>query len=165
MAVTQYCTETQLNEFFSAQGITDYADHDDDNVADTNVVNNAIDEASEHINLYARERYAVADLQSSTMVTRWCVKLACYFLCMHRGNPPPDILAVEFERITTVLDQVRMSKMEIPGVQLKDSLVPTFSNLTVDRRYRRSTVRVTRQNSSKESSKRTQDSSGDPYGL
>lgn len=158
---TTYCTITELRRYLSAQGVTDFADHDASGAADSQVVADCINQATGEIDMYARQRYAVTGLNSHDLITRWCVVMSAYFLCQRRGNPVPASIETEFLRITDPIDgflvKVSNGRLQLPGLALGDDLRPTWSNLVVDRRHRRSTVRVTQTNSSDAPTKLSQD--------
>lgn len=149
---TVYCTETEVERFFSTNAVTDFADHNQDGVADTGVVDDCINQATEEIDMYLRQRYTQAGLETSTLVNRWAVAIATRFLCQRRGNPPSDSLEKEWERIADpdngLLVQIAEGKRQLPGIALRADLRPTWSNLQVDRRWRRSSIRVSQTNSS-----------------
>jgi phage gp36-like protein len=163
-----YCTEADMNRYMSAQGIIDAADHDDDNTADTGVVDDTINQATEEIDLFARQRYTQTNLSSSTLINRWATVMACRLLFMRRGNPPPESLELEYHRIadpeTGLLVKLSKGLLQLPGVALRDDMRPTMSNLRVDRRYRDSTIRVTSNNSSDAPTALTQDKTIDAAG-
>lgn len=129
-----------------------FADHDQSQSSDTDVVEDAINEASQELELYLRPKYDQAGLTSSALVTRWCTTLATYFLCHRRGCEPPASLVTAVEYIREKLQKIHDCEMQLPGVSFASAQGPAFSNLTVDRRYIRSKVRVTRPNSSDERS-------------
>lgn len=148
LVATPYCTATQLDRYVSSAGVVEFADHDDDGSADDEVVNDCINEATEEINGYCQQRYAPADLAGSTLVNRWAVKLAAYFLTQRRGNPPPDSFAMEFQRVVALLEKVAAGAYQLPGVALRADLRPSWSNLRVDRRYGQRKIRVKKDTSS-----------------
>ena len=158
MAVSPaYTTEAMMNRYLSAQGVIDYADHDDDNVADTGVVTDCIDQATEEINFHCREHYTAAQLATSSLVERWATTLAVRFLCHRRGNGAPLSVEDEFDRILAKLELIANGNRELAGIEKRDQMAPTWSNLHVDRRYRWSTIRRVNENSSSIPTKRTQD--------
>jgi phage gp36-like protein len=142
MPLTTYCTEAQMQRLFSGDGVTAFSDHNADGVADTSVVDDCIEQATEEINAYAMQRYSDTALSGSNLVTRWCTVLAVYFLCERRGNSPPASLQSEFERIMAKLQQIPSGIFKLPGVATRSDFRPGFSNVTVDRRYQYSKVRV-----------------------
>jgi phage gp36-like protein len=139
---TVYCTLDDMERKFSSSGVVEFADHDDDGTADTGVVDDAIQQATEEINLYAMQHYSAAGLASSSLINRWCTVLAVAFLCLNRGNPIPVAIQAEYERIMLNLERVRTGEMRLPGVAYRDDTRPTISNLEVDRRYRHNPIRV-----------------------
>lgn len=145
---TVYCTQAEMVRRFGSAGITAFSDHDGDDVIDTDVVEDAINQAAQEIELYATQRYSRAGLTASTLINRWAVTMACYFLCQNRGNPPPDSLAEEFTRIMEALAKVATGELQLPGVALRSDMRPTFDNLTVERRYQQAKVRVQKEVSS-----------------
>lgn len=156
---TTYCTVQELNRFLSVQAVEDFSDHDGDAA-----VHDAINQATEEIDLFCRQRYLQAALSASTIIRRWCVVIAARFLCQRRGNVVPDSIEVEWERISAHLNSVSLGRLQLPGVALRADLRPTMSNVTIDRRYRRSTVRVTPSNSSNAPTSMTQDTTQGEYG-
>ena len=141
LAIT-YCTQTDMERKLGEKGVIEFADHDNDHVADTDVVDDAINQATEELDAYATQRYTQTQLATSTLVTRWATVLACYFLTTNRGNPPPESLASEFARIMALLVQVASGEYQIPGLSLRSDMRPTLSNLRIDRRYIQSKARV-----------------------
>lgn len=134
-----YCTAAEIIRRAGKESIVAYSDHDRDEVADDEVINDAINEATETVNLYCRPRgYSVTALAASTLINRWTVVLAWYFLSINRGNPPPDALAVEYEKILKALESI-LAGAALPGVATSNR--PGMSNLTIDRRYPYSKIR------------------------
>lgn len=142
MPLTTYCTEVQMRRYFSTDGITAFADHDQDGTADDDVITDCIEQATDEINAYAMQRYSAAALSASTLIIRWAVVLATKFLCERRGNSAPASLQSEFERIMLKLQQIPTGIFKLPGVATRSDFRPGFSNLTIDRRYQFSKVRV-----------------------
>jgi phage gp36-like protein len=161
LTVTHLCEEADLERLLSPYGVEAFSDHDQTGAPDTGVVDDCIDQASEELIMYLHERYEESVLATSPLVKRWATTVAAYFLCQRRGNPVPDILATEFQRImdpeTGLAFQVAEGKRQIPGLPSRCDMRPTFSNLKVDRRYPTSKTRVTRVNSSDAPTKLTQD--------
>jgi len=166
----EYCTADELRRQISYYGLVSWSDHAQDGVEDDAVITDAIQEASQEIDMYATQRYSnvsigsAPSLADSPLVRRWAVTLACYFLSMKRGNPPPESLLNQAERlldpINGILVRVATGKLQLPGVPLRGDLFPAWSNLAVDRRWPISKVRVTEANSSDAKTSRSRDSSG-----
>lgn len=144
MAVaTPYCTIADMERLFSAHGVTAFADHDGDNNADSGVVSDCIDEATEEVNLYCQQ-YSVAGLAASTLINRWCTTLAVFFLCLRRGNPVPESLADSVATLRERLQAVLDGALKLQVV-MNANTMPSISNLTIDRRFPFSRVRVQRE--------------------
>jgi phage gp36-like protein len=143
--MTVYCTQADIEKLFSQRGLEDYSDHEETAGA---VATDCIEHASGEIELYTRGRYSEAGLSSSTLIKHWTTVLATVFLCERRGNPVPESLAKEAERIYGLLQNILDGTMNLPGVAFGNDLRPAFSNLTIDRRYRRAQQRVVTETSS-----------------
>jgi phage gp36-like protein len=152
-----YCEEADVRRLFSVYGVVAFADHDEDGQSDAEVVNDCINQACEEINLYAQQWYTPALLATSTLVNRWCTQLSLYFLCLRRGNQPPQSVADEFARIMARLEMIATGALKLPGIALRDDMRPSMSNLRVDRRYPTSRIRVTPNNSTDAPTRLTQD--------
>lgn len=162
---TVYTTATKVKRLMSATFADELADNDRDGMADDEVMNDAINAATEEIDAFAREQYTQAQIASSSLVGRWATKMAAAELCLQRGNPVPESWAAEVERIRDNLEKIRGGKYDLPGVPRRTKMYPTLSNLTVDRRYHRSTIRVTEANSSDAPSALEQDTTHDLGGI
>lgn len=152
MATTYFCTKADIIRYLSQDGVIGFSDHEETGAADDDVIDDCRTQASEEIAGVLEHLYTVANLATSALVTRWATVIASYYLCERRGNPVPDSLAAEYERLTAFPDgllyRTRSGKFALPGIRKSTSSVPVFSNLTVDRRYLREKVRVIRANSS-----------------
>lgn len=157
------CSEADMIRLFSQYGVTAFSDHDADGVDDEGVADDCINQATEEIRGYAWMWYSDTQLATSTLVNRWATTLAVFFLCQRRGNPVPDSLQAEALRIFELLQKVAEGNYRIPGLALRGDLRPSMSNVTIDRRYPVSTVRVTRPNSTDAPTTLTQDESHQPY--
>lgn len=160
ISLTPYCTQEELERFFSSQGVTAFADHDEDGDADTDVIPDVILRATTEITDFAQVWYDQAGLLQSPTIKRWACVVATFYLCELRGNDPPASIAKDYERIMGKdgwLERLQAGTYKLAGIPLRAALVPTFSNLEVDRRMPYSNVRVT-PNSSQETTTRKQDS-------
>lgn len=144
---TVFTSLARIERKVSREAVIRWSDHDRDGYADTDVVNDAINQATSEIKLYAGKWYADSSLAAAPIINSWATTLACYFLASTRANPIPDSLQKEFERIMELLKQVAAGGLVLPGVAMNGDLRPTMSNRKIDRRYRRNTVRVIRSNS------------------
>lgn len=133
-----------MQRLFSAAGVEAFSDHESTGEIDDEVVQDAIWDASEEILGAVFNRYDPEQVQRSRQVRTWANFLACYYLCLRRGNDYPASWTPEIERIRTELELIRHGK-GLRGIPLRADLRPTWSNLQVDRRWPRSKVRVVRQ--------------------
>ena len=134
--------EVRMTRKFGEYGITSFSDHDADGTADTGVVDDCIEQASAEIAMLLGQRYSLTDLATHPLVQSWATTYAIYFLCQRRANPIPVSLGDEFNRISAILEKIVAGNMKIPGLDESTGIAPTFSNLTVDRRYPNNRIRV-----------------------
>lgn len=149
----------------STLGVLEWSDHDELGEIDTSVVTDAINRASEEVFFYLGGFYSAATLATSELIMSWATMLACYYLGLNRGMAPPDGLQIEYDNLMKRLEQIRSGRMLIPGLSLSADLRPAISNLTVDRRYARDTIRVTRSNSTSAPTTLSQDRAADYPGI
>ena len=152
-----YCSIAELDRFMSSNATTDFADHDADGTADTDVIEDCINQATDEIDLYARQQHTQAQLATSTLITRWCVVMAARFLQERRMNVVSESIIAQWDRIIENLQKVAENRLQLPGLAKRDDMRPTWSNLKIDRRFRHSKIRVTQTNSSSAPTKLTQD--------
>lgn len=142
------CTFDELVRKFGGDALVNWADHDADGIPEAGVIDDGINQATEEIRLYAGRRYSDSGLATSTLIERWCVSLAGYFISQSRANAAPAGLKADFERIMAHLVAIAKGLEQIPGIALRADMRPTMSNLQVDRAYRYSKIRKSVQNSS-----------------
>lgn len=160
LIATPYCNEADIVRYLSTQGVTAFSDHDESGDRDTGVVDDCINQATGEIDFYVAGRYTAAQLATSNLINRWCTVLATFFLCERRGNPPPQSVQTEATRIWELLQKVH-DGWPIAGL---GGRAMSMSNLTVDRRYRRHTIRVTESNSTQGTSSLPRDTANDWVG-
>lgn len=146
------CTVAQIEKYLSYRGAVAFSDHADAGLEDADVIDDARSRASDELLAMLYPLYAEADLATSALVSHWAVVMAAYYLCHTRGNSPPAAVAMEYEQLTRLpdglIERVRLQKMVLPGLARRSVNVPAWSNLTIDRRYRREKIRVIAANSS-----------------
>lgn len=161
MAVTHvtiaYCTVPDVKRFMSQIFGVDSADHNDDGLADTDVIEDAIDAGTEEINISIGKLYAPADIANSKLANRWCVLLSSCALSMNRGNEIPAVWERERERVNELMHRIGNGELPLPGIDTKYDPRPSMSNVRVDRRHSQSTIRVTPNNSTDAPTELTQD--------
>lgn len=135
---------------FGEYGLTSYGDHNPENGDSAPVrqaridavVQDCVDQASAEIAMLAGQRYDLDDLAAHPIVIPWATTYAIYFLCQRRGNPMPQSLADEFNRVTANLEKIVAGDIKLPGLDEITGMRPTVSNLVIDRRYVNDQVRV-----------------------
>lgn len=162
------CTVVQLQRFMSTIGMESFSSNNEVGGCDTDVVEDAINWATVEIMMYLHERYDIDDLTGTSLgaeiVNRWCVVGSARYLSLVRGNPVPDSWQIKWDLVLEKLEAVRSDNLSLPGIALRDEDIPTLSNFTIDRRYRRSKKRVTSANSTVATSGRSRDLARD-YGV
>lgn len=143
---TNYCTQADIERLLSLEGVQSFGDMDQSGLEDDDVIADVIEQASDEITAKLYPLYAEAELATCRLVTRWATVLAAFYLCHRRGNTAPQSLHDDYQRIMEpkdgLLAQVRDKRMVLPGLAQRSVNVPSFSNLEVDRRYRREKIRV-----------------------
>lgn len=143
---TTYSTKAEMQRLLSSYGVQAFSDHCEIGVEDNAVIADCINQATEETDFHTLSRYDSDSMKNSQLVRRWATTLACYFLCQRCGNPVPESLQREFDRLTARDGEMYLAGTGIkplPGVAMNGSHAPSFSNLTIDRRHRSNTVRVT----------------------
>lgn len=140
------CSETDLQEYLSAAGVTAFSDHDQSGSSDTNVVNNAINRITSRILDLAGQQYEInAAFIAHQTLKDWSIVGSCYVLCGMRGNPRPDSLAEDYLEIfgpKGLLEQVRAGNYQLYGLAKRGGKAPSFANPTIDRRFTTRKIRV-----------------------
>ena len=141
-----FCTKEDMIRHLSHAGIIAFSDHDDTGTEDDDVIDDSIERATEEITGWLCPLYTVVNLALSPIVKRWATVTACYHLVKTRGNPVPESLHEDYDKIFAMPDgwlaQTRKQQFKLPGIARSDVNTPAFSNLTIDRRFRREKIRV-----------------------
>lgn len=140
-----YCLPEDIENFLGSSGASAFGAHDLRGW-ETNATE-CIEQATDEINLHVHRRYSDEGLQASRMLKRWCVVLASCYFCERRGNPIPDSILADAQRIMELLKGVQTGSILLPGVPYRSPSIPAHSNIVIDRRYPRSQQRVVTQNS------------------
>jgi phage gp36-like protein len=159
--MANYCTAVDLDLYLSAVGVGAFADHEEDPSTESDVIEACIERATEEINSVLRNRYDIPALANNALLKHWSTVMACRFLCIRRGNMPPESLEYEYREIVDrdtgkLIDAVRGKINLLASFKPSDN-VPSFSNLTVDRRYIDEKVRVRTRSSNNIATKIEQD--------
>jgi hypothetical protein len=161
-----YTTTTELDRMLSAAGVVSFSDHDDNGDGDSAVVTEVIERASVHVASYVARQYEIGTLANDVQIREWTTVIAAYQLCLTRGNMPPESLAIRYNSIADpdagilakIADKHKWHGRLLTATRRRDKAMhPSFSNLTVDRRYPQERVRVTSRNSNGETSALEQD--------
>lgn len=126
MAVTNYCTEDDLADRISQEGINL---HTDDIPPDD--LGAVIERASSKINQYCLRRYTAAKLALSDWVQETAADIAVYFLCSRRGNSPPGSVADAYEEAIKELEQIRRGAVQIADIPARKVTAPQMSNVNI----------------------------------
>lgn len=151
-----YCAESDLQERFSPATVLAWADQENVGTEYMNTVDDAINQGSQELEGYARQRYTPAGLLSCDLIKRWCVTLSAFYLSTTRGNPAPASLEKEYNRVLAMLEKVSLGMFQLPGIPLRSDMRPTWSNLRTDRRYQQAKDRVQVETSSPAPTTQTQ---------
>ncbi len=165
LLATVYTSVAKVQRFMSHAFALMASDHEEDGEPNSDVIEDAINWATEEIDMYATQRYSESGLSGSELVSRWCTLLAAYFLSQTRGNPPPAAWEEMVKRLYDNLTKIASGTLKLPGVSLRADMRPTMSNVVIDRRYRRSKARVSQANSSDPTTELTQDVANDYPGV
>lgn len=138
-----YCTQSDVEDFLSADGVESRLD-DQDTGDQSSRMTQAINWATERINLYCLARYAASDLANSWLVLEWCGILAAHWLSCRRGNPAPGSIKDLVEQTYKDLEGIRSGEYQLPGVGLRTAAYPAWSNLRLDSLYALRKLRVER---------------------
>jgi hypothetical protein len=147
MAITwTYCEPDDVKAYIGSIAADAFTAHD---ARGTNTaILDCIQQATDEMNLFLLRRYSETALRSVRMLKRWCVVWSACFVFERRGNPVPDRMVAEFQRIEKALNEIATGKLFMPGIPQASPTVPSLSNMVIDRRYPRSQPRVVTQNSS-----------------
>lgn len=141
--MAQWTSRSEIESIWSALGVTLRLDDNDDAANtgnETNMLDDAIDEATETARALLMHRYADAEMDASPWVRRRVSYLAANILSIRRGNP------AQFEsKATAVIKELRAVRDGLDfvpdAVPLKD-FGPSGTNISVDWRFNRSQLRA-----------------------
>lgn len=152
MAYTSaYCLQADIEHVLTQAGVSLAADDNGDGVVDATDqthIADAIERGSETCAFYLWGKYADAWLRTSPSVRHWSSVFAAYHLRGRGGNPPAEVLETWAEEATERLQMIHDGGFTLPGIPLRRSLAPAWSNISCDPlRNNFRVIRVERNNS------------------
>lgn len=123
MAVTPYCSLTDLQDRLSDEGVNLRLDDK------PTVYSKVINRASTKIDQYCRPRYTTANLAVSDWVKEAATTISVFMLCGRRGNPPPAAIAADYEELIDWLKLIASGARNLPDVPMRKTEVPVLSNV------------------------------------
>ena len=142
-----YTDEAGIDALASSVGRINMVDDDDTGTVtspEQNYIDFAINWATSRVNFYCLQRYADACLATNWMVYYWATVLACYWLSMHRGNPPKGSFDDLQNEVIEDMKLVHDGKYAVPGLGEREVGWPAWSNVRVDVLYPLRRIRVER---------------------
>lgn len=118
-------------------------------IAEAGTIEDVIWDATDIINMFCQSLYRPEDMVRSTWVNRRATDIACYLLEGRRGNIPTAAVSNWYKQALDWLEKVHMSLYEIPGIPIRATQAPAWSNVRIDQRYPLFRVRVERNISDK----------------
>lgn len=101
-------------------------------------------DATDIVNYYCLSIYTPEDLARSFWVNRRATDIGTYLLACRRGLTAPEGTINIFKQAIAWLESVHDSRYEIPGVPVRITQAPAWSNIRVDQRYSTNRIRVER---------------------
>lgn len=132
-----YSSEAEVKRILTTAGFTDYTT-DDRTVAD--VVADAVNMATDEVNIYCFKWYAESDLANNSFVRRLATWIACNYLTADRGDEPR--YQEQYNRAIEFLKDIESGKKQLPRCPQRGDLAPCMSNYVIDDRFKKSKVRV-----------------------
>lgn len=148
--MTSLVSDAQLERYLSVFGVTSFADHDDDGVADTSVVDDCKTFGTSFIVGWLSQRYTYANLVNSQMLPEITAIVVLRELCLRRGNAPPASLELRYQELVREggdLDRIASGKLPLVDsngnrIAQRNGGAPSHANITVDRRFAEKKLRV-----------------------
>lgn len=141
-----YCDPGDIARVLSIEGIKlSTQDYGNGSVSgEVGAVEDAIWEATDQVNFYCFTHYDPGHMVLSTWVNRAATNIACYLLRTRRGNPCPASIELRYKQTLAELEKVHSANYEIPGVPLRATAAPSWSNVRIDQLYQIHRIRVER---------------------
>jgi len=132
-----YSSEAEVKRILTTNGYTDYTT-DDRTPAD--VIGDAVNQATDEVNIRCLKWYGESDLANNSFVRRLATWIACYLLTQDRGDEPRYQDA--YNKAIETLDKVSSGEFQLPRCPQRADLTPCMSNYVIDDRFKKSKVRV-----------------------
>lgn len=110
-AQTQYCSQLDVETRLSTLAV----DLHTDDMALPSVAD-CLNEASADIDFWLGNAYKPAYLATNNWVSFCCRSLACYFVCIRRGNEPPASVQADYEKYLEMLKLIASGEHKLPTV-------------------------------------------------
>lgn len=135
-----YTTRQQVELLLSRYGAMTFADDNRDGIAEPDVWNMILGEASREVDLYLTRWYSPQDMKNNRWIKYITTWIAAYLLTLRRGNP--GLFKGRYEMIISWLERIFTGIMQVPDLAWKEDLSPSLSNMVVDDRFQIAKVRV-----------------------
>lgn len=152
-SLTLYCTEADVRRVSSSMAVDLRLDDDGDGTVSGDealALQDALIDATETINFYCWQKYSPLSLSRSNFINRRASVLAAYVLSRRRDNPAPEALETSAEKAIEELESVCVNGKLLPGVPLRRTLGPSWSNTRCVPGYTFRVIRVERNTSSRD---------------
>ena len=140
---TLYCDSDAVVDLLSQFGVDSRLDDDGDGIViaqESTSLTNALNWATGRVNASLLERFDAADLAADWNVQDYATVYAAWRLCRRRVNPNP--LQAEFERVDQEVAEIRRGERALAEVGERTALLPGFTAVRLDGRFRTRQQRV-----------------------
>lgn len=135
-----YTSEDELERLIRTVDKDLNLDDDGDGNAETDALDDVIDEATDVVNTYCLKFYLASDMVNNKWVRRHCTAIACWLLSQRRGNAAK--MQKKYDRAIEQLERVFKGEMQIPRLPYRANMDPALSNYVVDERHPVGQIRV-----------------------
>ena len=135
-----YTSQTEIERIWSSAAALLRTDDDQDDVAESGVWDDIVNEATDTVNLYLEKWYEPSDMAENLWVRRAATWVGAHLLSLRRGDPGNYF--DRYERIIAVLQEIWEGKRQVPRLAQRADTSPAMSNLRVDQRFAVKKIRV-----------------------
>ena len=136
---TLLTSQAEMERIFGVEAVLTRLDDDEDDVVDTERINDVMLEATDEVLMFCEGRYNTTDLIQNRWVRRAATTIAIHLLSQRRGNS--DQYSTAFTRIEDRLKSIQSGQFSIPRLTTAHDERPAMSNLVIDDRYSRNKIR------------------------